>query len=68
MVWVCLGLVFCLGFFVCLGSFPCFFFFSISLVVLKNILLFSMLVKHAELTDIKLGKELVNILYDSKHL
>lgn len=26
-----------------------------------------MLVKHAELTDIKLGKELVNVLYNGKH-
>lgn len=27
-----------------------------------------MLVKHAELTDIKLGKELVNVLYNGKYL
>lgn len=27
-----------------------------------------MLVKRAELTDIRLGKELVNVLYNHKHL
>lgn len=46
--------------------------YLVSLDVLKMILLFSvktdMLVKHAELTDIKLGKEFVNVLCNGKHL